>query len=117
MIAVSETAKQFVQSMTGAFGGPSKTKDFMPMTEREAVDTLVAVAESVRKVEREETNEEGESVLVEVDLLALEAKRTLALRAATTRANTATAKLEAKEKELEELRALLAKLQGETVEG
>ena len=116
MIAVSETAKSFVKSMTVEFGGPSKTKEYMAMNEREAVDTLVAFAEANREGSKVETDDEGNETIVPVDLLELEAKRTLALRAATSRANSATAKLEAKEKELEELKALLAKLQGATSE-
>jgi hypothetical protein len=116
MIAVSATAKQFVIALCGQYldqPGKSKSHD---LTQREAVDALVAFAEVNREGVKEETNESGETVLVTVDLLDLEVKRTLALRAATVRANSATSKLEAKEKELEELKALLAKLQGETAE-
>jgi hypothetical protein len=114
MIAVSEDAKTYVQAMSATFGGPSKTKDYLAMSEREAIDTLVAVAESVRKVERIESDDEGNETIVFVDLVALEADRTLALRAATSRANSAASKLEAKEKEIAELKAMLEKLQGVT---
>lgn len=113
MIAVSESAKSFVQKMTSTFGGPSKTKDYLSLSEREAVDSLVEFARANREGSQDVENPEtGEIETIPLDLLALEVERTLAMRAATVRANTATAKLEAKEKELEELRALLAKLQG-----
>lgn len=114
MIAISQSAKQFIVDLCGQYldqPGKSKSHD---LTQREAMDTLVAFAENNREGWKEETDEAGETVHVPIDLLDLEVKRTLALRAATVRANSATSKLEAKEKELEELRALLAKLQGQT---
>lgn len=115
MIAVSTEAKQFIINLCGQYldqPGKSKSHD---LTQREAVDALVAFAEANREGIREETNEEGETVLVTVDLLDLEVKRTLALRAATTRANTAAAKLAEKEKELEALKAQIAALTGAIV--
>lgn len=115
MIAVSATAKEFVASLCAEFPDqPGKGDKPYDLTQREAVDALVEFAIANRMQEREETNDEGESVIVEFDALAHEVKRTLALRGATIRANSATAKLEAKEKELEELKALLAKLQGQS---
>jgi hypothetical protein len=111
MIAISQTAKDFIVALCACYlDQPGKTKSH-DLTQREAMDTLVAFAENNREGTKEETNEDGETVLVAVDLLDLEVRRTLALRAATVRANSATSKLEAKEKELEELRAMLAKLQ------
>lgn len=112
MIAVSEYAKNFILGLCAEFPNqPGKGEKPYDLTQREAMDALVAFAEANR--ETIETDEEGNETVV--DGLALECKRTLALRGATVRANTATAKLAEKEKELEELKALLAKLQGETV--
>lgn len=111
MIAVSIEAKSFVQSLTAAFGGPSKTKDFLALSEREAVDSLVEFAQANRITVTQEVNDEGEEYELEHDGLALEIARTIALRAATVRANTATAKLAEKEQELAEMKALLAKYQ------
>ena len=114
MIAVSIEAKSFVQSLTASFGGPSKTKDFLALSEREAVDALVEFAQANRITVTQEVNDEGEEYELEHDGLALEIARTIALRAATVRANTATAKLAEKEQELEEMKALLAKYQAAT---
>lgn len=117
MIAVSETAKSFILSLCAAFPAqPGKGEKPYDLTQREAVDALVAFADTHRDGEREETNEEGETITVAVDLLALEVRRTLALRGATIRANTATAKVDALEKEKAELLALIAKLQGAATE-
>jgi hypothetical protein len=111
MIAISQTAKDFIVALCGQYlEQPGKTKSH-DLTQREAMDTLVAFAENNRMLSREEISDEGETTVVEYDALDLEVKRTLALRAAVTRANSANAKLEAKEKELEELKAMLAKLQ------
>ena len=111
MIAISETAKQFIVNLCAAYPNqPGKSKDH-DLTQREALDTLVAFAENNREGSKVETDDDGNEIIVPVDLLDLEVRRTLALRAATVRANSATAKLEAKEKELAELRAMLAKLQ------
>ena len=78
----------------------------------EAVESLVEFAKANRMQTREETTEDGHTRLVEFDGLALEVRRTLALRAATSRTNSAAAKLEEAKAELEELKAKLAKLQG-----
>lgn len=112
MIAVSADAKGFIVALCAKYPNqPGKTSEY-DLTHREAVDALVEFAKANRNGEREETNEAGETVLVPVDLLDLEVKRTLALRAATARANSATAKLAEKEKELETLKAQLAALMG-----
>jgi hypothetical protein len=111
MIAVSIEAKTFVQSLTTSFGGPSKTKEFLALSEREAVDALVEFAQANRYTVTDEVTDEGEAYELTHDGLALEIDRTIALRAATVRANTATAKLAEKEQELAEMKALLAKYQ------
>lgn len=112
MIAVSAEFKSFITGLCAAYPEqPGKTKPH-DLTQREACDALQAVAESVRNVEREETDEHGNTALVTVDLVDLEIRRTLALRGAVNRANSATAKLAEKEKELETLKAQLAALMG-----
>jgi hypothetical protein len=114
MIAVSATAKEFIVALCASYPEqPGKTKAH-DLTQREAVDAIISFVEVNREGCKVETDDEGNENLVSVDLLDLEVKRTLALRAATVRANSAISKLEAKEKELEELKAILAKLQGET---
>ena len=116
MIAVSAEFKSFVTDLCAEYPmQPGKSKDH-DLTQREACDAMLAFVEAHRTGEREETNEQGENVIVPIDLLDLEVKRTLALRAATARANSATAKLAEKEKELEALRAQLAALTGAQAE-
>jgi len=98
MIAVSTESKTFITELCAAYPdqpGKSKSHD---LTQREAFDAVVEFAKANRNAP------DG------VDLLDLEVKRTLALRGETVRANSATAKLEAKEKELEELKALYESL-------
>ena len=110
MIAVSATAKNFVVALCGQYldqPGKSKSHD---LTQREAVDALVEFAIANREGVKEETNEQGEAVLVPVDLLDLEVKRTLALREANVRANTKAAENEKLKKQLEELQAKYAAL-------
>jgi hypothetical protein len=111
MIAVSEEAKGFIVNLCSEYPDqPGKTSPH-DLTQREAVDAVIAFVEANRFKETIEVNDEGVESLSETDLLDLEVKRTLALRAATTRANSAAAKLAEKEKELEELKAMLAALQ------
>jgi hypothetical protein len=109
MIAVSEYAKNFILALCAEFPDqPGKGEKPYDLTQREAMDALVEFAAANR--ETIETDEEGNETVI--DGLALEVRRTLALRGATVRANSAISKLAEKEKELEELRAQLAKLQG-----
>jgi hypothetical protein len=130
MIAVSTVAKNFVKDTAASFGGPSKSKDYLLASEREVFDAMVSFVESTRYVTRsvespvmiEETNDEGETILVdsgEVEIVNVEADafgeaigEVLASRMDTVRVNTAGAKLKAAETELAELRAQLAALQG-----
>ena len=113
MIAVSTEAKNFVVALCASFPAqPGKGDKPYDLTQREAVDALVAFAEANREGSKVETDDEGNETLVSVDLLELEVKRTLALRGATNRANSDKAKVSALQKEKAELLALIAKLQG-----
>ena len=111
MIAISQTAKDFIVALCGQYldqPGKSKSHD---LTQREAVDAVIAFAEANRNGWQTVVDPEtGEFTEIPVDLLDLEVRRTLALRAATVRANSATSKLEAKEKEVAELKAQLQAL-------
>jgi len=131
ILAVSEECKAFFNDCRATFGCAGKSKDYVAATEKEVGDACLAFIEAHRFEEQvkerevpmidpetglaivDETGEplmELEEYLEEVDLFAFEVNRTLALRATTSR-STATVKLAAKEKELDELRALLATLQ------
>jgi len=127
MIAVSGDFKDFIVGCTEIFGASSASKDYMAATQKEICDAMHAFVEANRfsEVEIEVQSRDGdgapifedgepvmEKVLEKRDGFALEVNRTLALRAATSRANSASAKLAEKDKELQELRAMLAKLQG-----
>lgn len=131
ILAVSDSLKAFFNECRATFGAAGKSKEYVAATEKEIGDAMLEFVnlhrfeETVETVEQPMTDAEGnpmlddkgepimESVetLVEVDRFKLEVDRTLALRATTSRANSNGAKLAAKEKELEELKALLASLQ------
>lgn len=129
MIAVSTTAKQFVQDCTADFGGPSKSKDFLAASEREIVDGLVEFvtrnryAVASRPVMIEETSEEGETRLVpcptgavesyEVDTFEGVMGELIAARMDTVRTNSTASALKGAQDELAKLRAELAALKGE----
>jgi hypothetical protein len=104
-VAVSDAAKQFITEQTETFGGVSASKEYMAATQKEVVDAMVAFV----KLHRHERDEDGN---ITGDAFALEMSRTLALRAATSRAASAAAKVAEKDAEIEQLRALLAQLQG-----
>jgi hypothetical protein len=117
MIAVSTTVKTFVKDCTADFGGPSKSKDFLAASEREILDAMTAFVEANRYQVREveETNEEGETALVsvEVDTFGEAVNQVISDRMDSVRVNTAAAKLKSAMSELETLRAQLAALKGE----
>ena len=97
MIAVSSEFKNFILATCGAFPNqPGKTKPH-DLTQREAADAMMEFIEAHRKSVSEETDEHGNVSFVEIDLFDLEVKRTLALRAATDRANSTANKLAEKE--------------------
>jgi hypothetical protein len=132
MIAVSSTVKTFVKDCTADFGGPSKSKDFLAASEREILDGMVSYVEAtryqVREIEQpvmvEETNDKGETVMVdseevetveiEVDVFAEAVNQVIADRMDSVRVNTAGAKLKNALSELETLKAQLAALTGAT---
>lgn len=133
VVTVTEEAQEFINSLCSTYQGPGVTKD-TDLTQREAVDTLIAFAEahrfqpSTKQVEHEQAmlDEDGNPIMGEdgnpimetitetvpcvVDAFELEVKRTLALREVTSRAAIAKAKLESKEQEIAQLKAQLAKL-------
>jgi len=115
MIAVSSTVKQFVKDCTADFGGPSKSKDFLAANEREILDAMVSFVEATRYQTEtvEETNDEGESILVnvEIDRFGEAVQAVIAGRMDSVRVNTAAAKLKSVEAELAELKAKLASLE------
>lgn len=112
MVAVSVDAKNFIVALCERFPAqPGKAAKPYDLTQREAVDAIVAFAEGFGVEEREETNEQGETTIVKVDLLAKEVQRTLALRGATVRANSATAALSEAQKELAEAERRTAELE------
>ncbi len=136
MIAVSATVKTFVQDCTADFGGPSKSKEFLAASEREILDGMMAYVEKTRYQKREETrpvmveetNEQGEAILVdsgktetvtvEFDAFGEVMADVIKSRMDSVRINTAAAKLKSAEAELAELRAKLAALTGaDTPEG
>lgn len=102
IVAVSKTAKQFITDQAASFSAPSKSKEDLGASQREIVDAMHNFVEKHRYSEVDG---------VEVDGFEVEVMAVLALRGETVRANTASAKLEAAHKELEELRARLAQLQ------
>jgi hypothetical protein len=113
MIAVSAEAKSFVVALCEEFPArPGKGKNPYDLTQREAVDAIMEFVAANRIQTREESNEHGETALVEFDGLALEVERTLALRGAVARANSKAAENEKLKTELEELKAKLAALTG-----
>lgn len=112
MVAVSEDSKGFIVALCERFPDqPGKGDKPYDLTQREAVDAIVAFAETHGVVEVEETNDQGETILVKVDHLAKEVQRTLALRGATVRANSATAALSEAQKELAEAERKMAELE------
>lgn len=111
MIAVSAEFKAFVVDASATYGAASASKDYLEASQKEICDAMFAFVQGNRY--GVESDDDGNDF--ETDEFALEVSRTLALRAATSRANSAGAKLAEKEKELNELKALLAKLQGVTV--
>ena len=128
MIAVSADFKDFIVEQTTIFGASSASKDYMAATQKEVCDAMLEFVKAHRITGKEpveletfdvdgqpivdsEGNPVMETVERDIDGFALEMSRTLALRAATSRANSASAKLAEKEKELQELREMLAKLQ------
>jgi hypothetical protein len=76
-IAVSETAKAFIQTTKANFSAPSATKESLEMSEREFVNALVALAEAEPKK------------------LAKECERELSLRETRTRRSASLAEVEA----------------------
>ena len=111
VIAVSESVKNFFNDIRANYSAPGKSKDDVAASEREIGNAAVAFIEANRASTKIETSDEGEEIIVDVDLFDLEMRRELALRATTSRASAAADKIAAQEQELAELRALLEKLQ------
>jgi hypothetical protein len=123
VVAVSETAKQFIADSTADFGAPSKSKDWMQANEREIVDGLVAFVSKFRyeKIEEfataldEETGEmveTGEIVEIEVDHFSSVMDEIMAERMERTRSNGSSVKIATLEAERAALLAELAALKG-----
>lgn len=112
MIAISSEFKSFVVEQTEKFGAASASKEYLAASQKEICDAMLEFVQANREQEVIESDDEGNQITRKVDGFALEVFRTLALRSATSRANSAASKLQEKEKELIELRAMLAKLQG-----
>src|SRR6476660_3893013 len=128
VVAVSLTAKTFIADSTADFAAPSKSKESLNASEREIVDGLVKFVEKFRysteeqfeQVLNEETGEmeeTGNILEIEIDHFAEVMAEVMAERMETTRANGSSIKLKALEEEAAALRAELAKLRGETVNG
>ena len=132
VIAVSDRVKSYVKGLTENFKAPSKSKDEMFLTEREALDALVDFSEAFRYTkgmrnvmetveidgethEVESLDGDGAPIMEEftTDELALVIGDIMAERMTTSRTNSSTAKVSALEAELEALRAEYAKLKGE----
>lgn len=109
MIAISATAKQWVDDTRAGFSGPSKTKEEMGASQREIVDALIDFAEAHRYVT--ESDDEGNTS--ERDRFAEAVEKVIASRLTTerTRTNTAKIALEKAEAELAEVKAKLAALE------
>lgn len=130
VVATSANFKQFVEDEAASHGAPSKSKDWLLANHREIADAMhqfvekyrYEMIEDLQPVMVEESNEDGETVLVdsgevetveiEVDRFAIAVQEVLSARMDTVRVNSASAKLADAEKELAELRRQLEALQG-----
>jgi hypothetical protein len=132
VIAVSDRVKTWVKDTAASFSAPSKSKDILAASEREVLDAMIDFVELYRYQQAptmesvtlnegtpEETTElvqshdtDGNPEFHEVDLFEGSIEAVMALRMETTRTNSSTAKLASAEAELAELRAMIAKLQG-----
>lgn len=124
VVAISATAKATIKGFTEVFSAPSKSKDDMNLTEREAVDGILQFVEKFRYTTEERfktaVNEAGEIVETdelesyEHDWLAPEMEAVMKERMNITRV-VSSSKVKALESEKEalqaQLNALLAKFQ------
>ena len=124
VVAMSTAAKTFFGDEAASFSALNKGGEVTQASQREIADAMVEFITATRYVKREtpvmveETNEQGETILVdsgEVELVEVDAfgevvESVLAGRLTTSRANSGTAKIKSLVEELAAMKAKFAAL-------